>query len=278
MICNNVLYNRPSTDTLLSIFFFLCCSYLPKLSIAADLNMVLAELTTTSPEVNKNKRSLQKDDATTVKQPRKKSRTTADKNNRAANQLIKNNMNSTTKKKFCCTMCPNIYFDRTGFYKHKIRNHQKSTGHAVNQSLSGDATETINLTADNNATTADYTSTVQSTSMTLQVVEQISSPVSQSIQGSMSDISLTSTAQVSDTTMPNCAQPQSDVILSDIHLSTSETDIVNQILTSSNTESDSHKDVFLSQAVQDVVMHGKYQQLEFTTRITRVRCFSQQMA
>ena len=60
-----------------------------------------------------------------------------------------------------------------------------------------------------------------------------------------------------DAFLPIDTPLHNDVNLEDLHISPSETELVNQILTSSNAVSDSHNELCLSQAVQDIVMHGK---------------------
>jgi len=188
------------------------------LSIAEDFNLLVAELTTS-----------------TVGKRRNKLRTTADKTNRSANQLIKNAMNTTAKKTFRCPMCPNTYLDRSGLYKHKIRNHPKPQPAA-------------------NAITVELTN--EETATALLVDNSVSTPIGQAVQRSLSEISLSRSPPVPTSDVPLGERPLDDAVLADIHLSNSDTDVVNQILTSSSTVSESQTVSCLSRAVQDIIMHG----------------------
>ena len=151
-------------------------------------------------------------------------------------------------------MCSNTYFDRTGLYKHKIRYHPTPNGQAVDKSISDNAAATAH---GKETTTADSILTSQPTAASLQIDNPTASHINQSIQRSPSELDSTSPANAMDAFLPIDTPLHNDVNLEDLHISPSETELVNQILTSGNAVSDSNNELCLSQSVQDIVMPGK---------------------
>jgi len=167
------------------------------LSITPCLDEVIAqfvpsEIDTTSTRDNKKKRSDEQpqDVGSSAKRSKQFSTVSADNTNRCTNRQIRINMISNTKKKFYCTVCPSVYLDRTGLYKHKIRMHPQVTKNSTEQTSSTTTTDDVSTADMDNAMRE-----VQSTSSTQQSnneVPNLSTSTAHTAHNSASQISLIS--------------------------------------------------------------------------------------